>query len=160
MGWTRQSVAGTVLRVMEEHRRAIGERVLAFREHAGLSQEELASAAGVSSKTVSRLELGRHDGRNSTIRQVAKALGVSEHDLVGRPPAPLGLDAGPSQLDRVETLLRALCEASGLPVDRLLADLEGPGDALERELGEAGPQDEAPGNGSEEGERGPSAVDR
>jgi len=42
---------------------------------------ELAAAAGVSTNTVSRLERGE-DGYPSTIRKLAKALGVKPMDLM------------------------------------------------------------------------------
>lgn len=109
-----------MLAVMEEHRKAAGQRLVKLREAAGLNQEELASNAKLSVKTVSRFENGRHDGRRTTVRALANALNVSESDILGPPPSPLGLDAAPTQMDRIETMLRAVCDALHLDVDVLL----------------------------------------
>lgn len=101
---------------MEEHRKQAGARLAALRDSRGLSQEELAHLAGISVKTISRFENGRHDGSRSTVRSLAKALKVNEHEIVGPPPAPLGL--GDSQLDRIEAKLDELLTqlaASQLP---------------------------------------------
>lgn len=110
LGWTRRSVAFTVLSAMDEYRREIGHRVAAYRDSANLTQEELAHAAGTSVKTVSRLENGRHEPELSTLRKFADALGVEVQDLQGKPPAPLGLGQ-PTQLDRIEQKLDQVLDA-------------------------------------------------
>jgi transcriptional regulator with XRE-family HTH domain len=49
-----------------------------LRKRAGLTQPELAVMAGVNQTTISVLERGKiADPRHSTIRRIAKALGVS-----------------------------------------------------------------------------------
>lgn len=93
VGWTRRSAAVSLLLAMENYRRETGLRVVQLREQHGWTQEDLAHAAEVSVKTVSRLENGRHDGRRSTVERIAKALGVDEATLLGKPPPPLGLGA-------------------------------------------------------------------
>lgn len=103
MGWTHRTAAVSVLLAMEEHRKQAGTRLAELRDAAGLNQEELAHLAGISVKTVSRFENGRHDGRRSTVRAIAKALKVNEHDIIGEPPPVLGM--GESQLDRIEKKL-------------------------------------------------------
>lgn len=108
MGWTTRNAAVSVLLAMEEHRKQAGARLAELRDARGLSQEELAHLAGLSAKTISRFENGRNDGRRETVRALAKALKVNEHDIIGPPPAPLGL--GETQLDRIEAMLAALCE--------------------------------------------------
>ena len=52
------------------------------RERAPLSQEELAERSGLNRVTIARLELGA-SARASTIRKLAKALGVKATDLYG-----------------------------------------------------------------------------
>ncbi len=47
-----------------------------LRERNGLTQERLAKRADVSRAYLSRLEMGRHDPPLSTIRKLARALGV------------------------------------------------------------------------------------
>ena len=53
-----------------------------LRERTGLSQAELAAAAGCEQTTISQLELGKvRDPRYSTIAAVARALRVSVDEL-------------------------------------------------------------------------------
>lgn len=117
MGWTRRNVGVTVLLAMEEHRKQAGQRLAQLRDAKGWSQEDLSRETGLSVKTISRFENGRHDGRRDTIRRIVEAVGVSEADLVGQPPDPLGLGE-PSQLDRIEGVLTDLLER----VEALQAD--------------------------------------
>jgi transcriptional regulator with XRE-family HTH domain len=113
MGWTRKSAGVSVLLAMEEHRKQAGIRVLQLREARRWTHEDLAHAAGVSVKTVSRFEKGRVEGRRGTVRKIAEALGVDEADIVGLPPAPLGLGVpAVSQLDRIEKMLESVTPAA------------------------------------------------
>lgn len=123
MGWTTRNLGVSVLLVMEEHRKQAGARLAELRDAQGLNQEELAHLAGVSVKTISRFENGRHDGRRATVRALAKALKVNEHDIIGSPPAPLGL-GGDTQLDRIEAKLDAVLSLLGVA---------GPAEVLEEE---------------------------
>lgn len=118
MVWTRRSIGVNLLIALEDQRRDAGRRLAALRESRGLTQEELAHRAGISTKTVSRFENGRHDGRRQTVRSIAGALEVEEAAILGPPRAPLGLDAGPSQLDQIQQTLRELGES----VQKLAAD--------------------------------------
>lgn len=113
MGWTRKSAAVSVLLAMENHRKEAGQRLVRLREARGWNQEDLAHHAGVSVKTISRFENGRHDGRRSTIRSLVEALEISEADLLGPPPAPLGLSTEPDQLDRIEAMLNQVLVSLG-----------------------------------------------
>lgn len=135
LGWTRRTAAVSVLLAMEEHRKQAGERLAALRDAQGLNQEELAHLAGVSVKTVSRFENGRHDGSRRTVRAFAKALKVNEHDIIGQPPAPLGL-GGESQLDRIEKKLDDLL--SLFPAEGLAAALEEEADQLDAQREQSG----------------------
>jgi transcriptional regulator with XRE-family HTH domain len=90
LGWTRRSAAVSVLLAMDEHRAQAGQRLRVLREQRGWSQEDLARESKLSTKTVSRFENGRHDGRRQTIRQLAEALGIDEFEILGDPPNPLG----------------------------------------------------------------------
>jgi transcriptional regulator with XRE-family HTH domain len=58
------------------------------------SQAELAERAGVTIATLSRLERGHQRPHFTTLAKLAKALGVSRHDLVDR---PVGEDAAPER---------------------------------------------------------------
>jgi transcriptional regulator with XRE-family HTH domain len=95
LGWTRRSAAISVLLVFEEQRKRAGERVVQLREAKSWTQEDLSARSGLSVKTVSRFENGRHEGRNETVRKLAKALRVNEIDITGPPPDPLGLSSEP-----------------------------------------------------------------
>src|SRR5215210_6102215 len=58
-----------------------GERLRRLREKAGLTQEELASRAGLTAKAVSALERGeRKRPYPHTVRSLAEALGLSEEE--------------------------------------------------------------------------------
>lgn len=61
--------------VKREFDMKFGERLKKAREHAGLNQPELAIKAGVSQKTVSKLELG-NQAKSSKTEELAKACGV------------------------------------------------------------------------------------
>ncbi len=123
MGWTRRSVAVNLILAMDEERRRIGARAAQLREGRNLTQEDLAHKAGLSTKTISRFENGRHEGRADTTRRIAEALGVDQTELVQTAPAPLALGE-PSQLDRIEDRLDTiaaqvaqLTELIGAPAD-------------------------------------------
>lgn len=51
------------------------------REEAAISQDELARLSGVARPTITRIELLQRKARVSTVRKLAKALGVSPKDL-------------------------------------------------------------------------------
>jgi transcriptional regulator with XRE-family HTH domain len=53
-----------------------------LRRRRGLTQQALAVKAGVSLGYITRLEIGRHDPRLSTLRKLAKALGVAPAELL------------------------------------------------------------------------------
>jgi predicted ATPase/DNA-binding XRE family transcriptional regulator len=70
---------------------AFGTRLRRFREAAGLTQEELASRAGLSAKAISALERGaRRRPYPHTVRSLADALGLSEEELATLQAAVLG----------------------------------------------------------------------
>jgi transcriptional regulator with XRE-family HTH domain len=54
----------------------IGMRIKALREKRGLSQEELASRAGISRGYLARLETGRHEPTLTMLGKLATALKV------------------------------------------------------------------------------------
>jgi transcriptional regulator with XRE-family HTH domain len=70
----------------------LGERIRRLRDAAGMSQQALASAAGLSMSAVTLLELGkRTDPRLSTLQAIAGVLGIPVYELVkdldeDRPP--------------------------------------------------------------------------
>jgi transcriptional regulator with XRE-family HTH domain len=80
--------SGVVERVVAEVG-SVGRRVRRLRRARGLSQDELATAAGVSRQAVGALEAGRHLPRVDAALRIARALGTTVEDLlaVGPPVA-------------------------------------------------------------------------
>jgi transcriptional regulator with XRE-family HTH domain len=66
-------------------------RLRPLRERKALTQRELARDAGVTQSTIQRLEAGLQEARPSTIRKLARALGVKPVDLMDIPPTLDGL---------------------------------------------------------------------
>lgn len=60
----------------------IGARLKTEREHALLTQQELAERAGLGFPTISRIENDRVEPHFRTIRKLAEALGVDPAELV------------------------------------------------------------------------------
>jgi transcriptional regulator with XRE-family HTH domain len=60
----------------------IGTQLRAARERALLTQRELAARADLQPLTISRIETDKVEPRYSTIRKVAKALGVDPSELL------------------------------------------------------------------------------
>ena len=58
-------------------------RLREIREAQGMSQRWLADLAGITQAALFRLETGETDPRLSTLRQIAKALGVTVGEIIG-----------------------------------------------------------------------------
>lgn len=69
--------------------RAFGAAVRAVRIEAGVAQEELAHKAGVERSHLGKIERGEHMPTLSLALKVARALGVSAADLIGKTEASL-----------------------------------------------------------------------
>jgi len=77
-------VATTLVRQM-----AFKDSLRRLRLAAGMTQQELATAAGLAVSAVAQLEVGRiGDPKFSTVRALAKALGCTPNDLVGEEEEP------------------------------------------------------------------------
>jgi transcriptional regulator with XRE-family HTH domain len=63
-------------------RRRFGMQVKRLRKKAGLSQAALAFKAKLSPGYLARLEVGRHDPTLTTLKKLAKALGVPVTELL------------------------------------------------------------------------------
>ena len=94
--------------------RAIANQVIRYRIDHNLSQRGLAKRLGVSQALVGRLELGEHEPRLSTLRTLARVLGMRfsiEIHQAGQGPA-VDLASDERYIERftadgVETLVRA-----------------------------------------------------
>ena len=62
----------------EAIRATVGHSIMQRRLDAGLSQKQLASRAGISAETLSRIEAGKHRPQAATIDRLAAALGEGE----------------------------------------------------------------------------------
>lgn len=58
--------------------------IRAWRQHRGLSQVQLAEAAGISQGYLAQMETGKRDGTIAVYRALADALGLDPGDLAGR----------------------------------------------------------------------------
>ena len=61
----------------------IGDRLRDARVRRALTQEELAEKADVGTNTVARLERNESEPHMSTLRKLARALGVDPAELIG-----------------------------------------------------------------------------
>jgi transcriptional regulator with XRE-family HTH domain len=59
----------------------VGDRLKALRIEQALTQEELASRAGIAANTVARLERNETEPHMSTVRKLAQALDVHPREL-------------------------------------------------------------------------------
>jgi len=60
-----------------------GNPVRVMREHRGLTQQQLAEAAGISTPYLSQIEAGKRRGSAGVLAAIAQALGLTLDDLVG-----------------------------------------------------------------------------
>lgn len=139
MGWTKRDFAETFQRMLEDRYREVGRDVKRRRLLKGLSQEELAHQAGVSYKTISRVEKGGpHESRGGTFRKIAEALDVRVEVLleplyrVGEPTADTAGDAAGHELTMDSAPL--LDTPAGRPTDESpeRTDDEDPGEDSQR----------------------------
>ena len=68
---------------------AVGANLRAKRLDAGLKQEELAAKVGLSTNSISMIELGKREFLASEFARFAQALGVSVADLIPQEPATI-----------------------------------------------------------------------
>lgn len=64
----------------------LGERIRKARMIAGLTQDELADATGLSRVVISRYEKGKTDPSATALISIADALGITVDSLIGRAP--------------------------------------------------------------------------
>lgn len=105
---------------MADYRERLAERLVHEREKKSYSQDTLALRAGVSSKTIKRIEEKKVDApRPVTIRRLADALDIDSDQL--RPPAELEAD----QLNRIERMLEQLLDHFAIEELAEIADDDG-----------------------------------
>ncbi len=79
-----------------------------LRRSRGMTQEDLARAAGFDQYSVSQWERGRRSPRPTTVRKLAEALGVEPQDLFVEQPLLVPL-AEPAPAEDVAEFLRSRC---------------------------------------------------
>ena len=75
----------TVEAIAMRGRQTLGQRIRQSRESAGLTQEALATAAGIGRVTLVRLEKGEQTPRFKTLDSIAQALGIRVSELLVEP---------------------------------------------------------------------------
>jgi len=96
----------------------MGLRIAGLRKELGLTQEELAERAGITSQTVSTAELGKKALRPENIVKISRALGVStDYLLTGYKNSKDSVDvneklhsASPDKYDQVMRVIDILLE--------------------------------------------------
>lgn len=85
------------------------------REHAGMSQKDLAEKIGVAPTTFHGYESGKHDPKSELLVQIARVCGVSVDFLLGLTneisPTSAEADPGDKRLDRILDVYEQLNEA-------------------------------------------------
>jgi DNA-binding XRE family transcriptional regulator len=57
-----------------------------WREYRGLTQQDLAQAAGISASYLSQIETGKREGTTAVLQAIARALNLTLDDVVYTPP--------------------------------------------------------------------------
>lgn len=70
---------------------SIGNKLLAIRKRAGLTQEEAAETAGLSSRTYADIERGTVNMRLETILRICDALHITPDEILTQEESPLSL---------------------------------------------------------------------
>ncbi len=60
--------------------------VKVWREYRGLTQQELAQAAGISASYLSQIESGKREGTTAVLQAIARAMDLTLDDVVYNPP--------------------------------------------------------------------------
>src|SRR5215208_4913157 len=73
----------------EDRRRMVGERLAELREQKALTLHDLEELSGIGADGISKIENGHRKPRPSTLRKLARALGVEVEDFFREPAVPL-----------------------------------------------------------------------
>jgi DNA-binding XRE family transcriptional regulator len=79
----KAKASGIPQEVVEAHVLRDVSLVKAWREHLGLTQEELASRMGIAQASVAKFERPGAQPRTATLRKIAQALGLRVEQLLG-----------------------------------------------------------------------------
>lgn len=110
MPWTRH-LASKMMRLMEDYRADVGQRLRALRESRNMSQEDAAHLVGVAVKTWHNWESGKRSPYESNWQRLADSFEIDVQPIRGTPPIPLGLgDDGDVDDPRIEKLAEMVIE--------------------------------------------------
>jgi transcriptional regulator with XRE-family HTH domain len=87
----------------DDRRHMVGERLAELREQKALTLRDLEEVSGVGADAISKIENGHRKPRPSTLRKLARALGVEVEDFFREPALPLAeapKGAGPPRVSR------------------------------------------------------------
>ena len=71
----------------------VGNRLLALRKHAGLTQAEVAEAAGLSDRTYADIERGTVNMRLETLLRICRVLHITPDELLTEEPVDISAQA-------------------------------------------------------------------
>ncbi|MBV9012719.1 MAG: helix-turn-helix transcriptional regulator [Pseudonocardiales bacterium] len=92
----------------------IGERIRRLRKKVGMTQDELAAAAGVSTDLIRKLEQGqRHTASLASLSRIARALGVSIAALLGPAPPAASAEQHQPQIIAIRDALTSVDDILG-----------------------------------------------
>jgi len=112
----------------DDRRRMVGERLAELREQKALTLHDLEELSGVGADGISKIENGHRKPRPSTLRKLARALGVEVADFF-REPALAGKADAPREAGRSQP-----SEALYIDVERITPILNEIADAVEDEI--------------------------
>ena len=91
-----------MVRIAKPRRQRTRHYIAAWREHKGLTQEQLAGRIEMSRENLSKIEAGKEPYRQDFLEACADAMDVSKSDLLDRDP----------QMEKMVDELRALLDAA------------------------------------------------
>jgi transcriptional regulator with XRE-family HTH domain len=112
----------------DDRRRMVGERLAELREQKALTLHDLEELSGVGADGISKIENGHRKPRPSTLRKLARALGVEAADFF-REPALAGKADAPREAGQSQP-----SEALYIDVERITPILNEVADAVEDEI--------------------------
>ena len=122
----------------------LGGQIRHFREHPGLTQEELAHKVGVHSNTIARWERDEISPRGGSLGELAKALGVSIDAILQGDAVP-AIDTNvsriPDKLVKIKVLSIDACMGKGFDDDREPVDVIDELWAAPGDVGVMGPEE-------------------
>jgi transcriptional regulator with XRE-family HTH domain len=108
----------------DDRRHMVGERLAELREQKALTLRDLEEVSGVGADAISKIENGHRKPRPSTLRKLARALGVEVEDFFREPAVPLAKaprEAGRTSADveEAEGFIEGVAAAADSAADRI-----------------------------------------